>query len=62
MSSDLSNLRHSCAHLLAAAVTTLWPGALPTIGPATDEGFYYDFDLGDTKISENDFKKIENYI
>ncbi len=59
-SSDLSNLRHSCAHLLAAAVTTLWPDALPTIGPATDEGFYYDFDLGDTKISENDFKKIEN--
>jgi threonyl-tRNA synthetase len=58
-SSDLSNLRHSCAHLLAAAVTTLWPGTLPTLGPAIDDGFYYDFDLGDTKISENDFKTIE---
>lgn len=58
-SSDLSNLRHSFSHLLAAAVTRLWPNALPTIGPATDDGFYYDFDLGEEKISESDFKQIE---
>ncbi|MBP6994097.1 threonine--tRNA ligase [Candidatus Woesebacteria bacterium] len=59
-SSDLPSLRHSCAHLLAAAVTTLWPNALATIGPATDDGFYYDFDFGDETISESDFKRIEN--
>lgn len=58
-SSDLSNLRHSFSHLLAAAVTRLWPNALPTIGPATDDGFYYDFDLREEKISESDFKQIE---
>ncbi len=55
----LKNLRHSCAHLLAAAVMELWPGALRTIGPAIENGFYFDFDFGDTKISEDDFPKIE---
>ncbi len=53
------NLRHSCAHLLAAAVMELWPHAKRTIGPAIEDGFYYDFDFGDTKISEYDFPKIE---
>ncbi|TSC87687.1 MAG: threonyl-tRNA synthetase [Microgenomates group bacterium Gr01-1014_16] len=53
------HLRHSCAHLLAAAVIELWPGTLRTIGPAIENGFYYDFDFGDVKISEEDFKKIE---
>lgn len=53
------NLRHSCAHLLAAAVMELWPHAKRTIGPAIEDGFYYDFDFGDTKISETDFPKIE---
>lgn len=53
------NLRHSCAHLLAAAVMDLWPHAKRTIGPAIEDGFYYDFDFGDTKISETDFPKIE---
>lgn len=53
------NLRHSCAHLLAAAVMELWPHAKRTIGPAIEDGFYYDFDFGDTKISEDDFPKIE---
>jgi threonyl-tRNA synthetase len=57
--SNLNNLRHSCAHLLAAAVTELWPEAKRTIGPAIENGFYYDFDFGDTKISEGDFPKIE---
>jgi threonyl-tRNA synthetase len=53
----VENLRHSTAHLLAAAVTSLWPEALPTIGPVIENGFYYDFDS--LKISEEDFPKIE---
>ncbi len=56
---QLNNLRHSTAHLLAAAVLRLYPQALPTIGPAIDEGFYYDFDFGDTRISVEDLPKIE---
>ncbi|MCH7641347.1 hypothetical protein IID22_04065, partial [Patescibacteria group bacterium] len=55
----LDNLRHSCAHLLAAAVANLWPKAKPTIGPSIESGFYYDFDFARTKISEDDFPKIE---
>lgn len=57
---QLSNLRHSCAHLLAAAVKQLWPHAKRTIGPAIEDGFYFDFDFGDTKISEADFSAIES--
>lgn len=56
---ELEHLRHSCSHLLAAAVLELWPNALPTLGPAIESGFYYDFDFSDTKISEEDFPKIE---
>lgn len=56
---SLAHLRHSCAHLLAAAVTELWPHALHTIGPAIDDGFYYDFDFGETKISDDDLPTIE---
>jgi threonyl-tRNA synthetase len=58
--SSLDHLRHSCAHLLAAAVMELWPKTKRTIGPAIEDGFYYDFDFGDFKISEEDFPKIEN--
>jgi len=54
---DFENLRHSSAHLLAAAVTSLWPEALPTIGPVIENGFYYDFD--NLTVSETDFPKIE---
>lgn len=54
---DLSKLRHSAAHLLAAAVKELYPEALPTIGPSIDDGFYYDFD--NLKISQDDLPKIE---
>ncbi len=57
MDKKLDNLRHSAAHLLAAAVVELWPKALPTIGPVIEEGFYYDFD--NLKISEEDLPKIE---
>jgi threonyl-tRNA synthetase len=55
----LDHLRHSCAHLLAAAVLALWPKAKRTIGPAIENGFYYDFDFGGSKVSEDDFPKIE---
>ncbi len=57
---QLNNLRHSGAHLLAAAVIDIWPHAKQTIGPAIENGFYEDLDLGDVKISENDFPQIEN--
>ena len=56
---NLETLRHSAAHLLAAAVKQLWPSAQPTIGPAIENGFYYDFDFGNIKISEEDLSKIE---
>ncbi len=56
---ELEHLRHSCAHLMAAAVMELWPKVKPTLGPAIENGFYYDFDFGDVKISEEDFPKIE---
>ena len=59
MNQNLDNLRHSCAHLLAAAVIKLWPQAKRAIGPAIATGFYYDFDFGDVKASEEDFPKIE---
>ncbi|MEK7176260.1 MAG: threonine--tRNA ligase [Patescibacteria group bacterium] len=55
---NLENKRHSLAHLLAAAVLELYPEAKNTIGPAIDNGFYYDF--GDLKISDTDLSKIEN--
>lgn len=55
----LEHLRHSCAHLLAAAVMELWPQAKRTIGPAIENGFYYDFDFDDIKVSNNDFTRIE---
>lgn len=57
--SNLEQLRHSAAHLLAAAVMELYPEAKRTIGPAIDSGFYYDFDFGDIKITEGDLPKIE---
>ena len=50
-------LRHSAAHLLAQAVMELYPGALPTIGPAIDRGFYYDFAM--EPIAQSDLKAIE---
>ncbi|HAB18784.1 MAG TPA: threonine--tRNA ligase [Verrucomicrobiota bacterium] len=55
---DLMRLRHSCAHIMATAVLRLWPDALLDIGPPTEEGFYYDFDLSH-RFSPDDFAKIE---
>jgi len=54
---NLHNLRHSLAHLLAAAVLDIYPKALPTIGPSIDNGFYYDFD--NLEVSDKDLQKIE---
>src|SRR3989344_1947766 len=56
---NLDNLRHSAAHLLAAAILELYPDTKLTIGPAIESGFYYDFDFSKS-ISEGDFAKIEN--
>lgn len=55
----LHAMRHSLAHITAAAVKKLWPEAKFGVGPVVDNGFYYDIDLGEQKISESDFKKIE---
>ncbi len=51
---------HSSAHLMAETIEYLYPGAKFGIGPDIEHGFYYDIDLGDKVISENDFQKIEN--
>ncbi|WP_300438431.1 threonine--tRNA ligase [Christiangramia sp.] len=51
---------HSTSHVMAQAIQDLYPGAKLTIGPAIERGFYYDVDFGEHKISENDFKKIED--
>ncbi len=59
-SDALQPLRHSTAHLLAAAMLELYPKTKLTIGPAIENGFYYDFDLGEAKVTEEDFAKIEN--
>ena len=55
----LNVLNHSCAHLLAQAVKHLYPEAKFWVGPAIEEGFYYDIDLGDVTITEEDLEKIE---
>lgn len=56
---QLHAMRHSLAHITANAVQHLWPEAKFGVGPVVENGFYYDIDLGDTKISEQDFGKIE---
>ncbi len=57
---QLNAMRHSLAHIMAAAITNLWPNVRLGVGPVVDNGFYYDIDLGpDVKISEEDFAKIE---
>ena len=55
----LSVLNHSCAHLLAQAVKHLYPNAKFWVGPVIEEGFYYDIDLGDQVLTEDDLEKIE---
>ena len=56
---ELSKLNHSCAHLLAQAVKHLYPQAKFWVGPVIEEGFYYDIDLGDVTLTEEDLPNIE---
>lgn len=55
----LNTMRHSLAHIMAAAIQKIWPDAKFGVGPTIKNGFYYDIDLGDTQMSEQDFKKVE---
>jgi threonyl-tRNA synthetase len=57
-SPDLETMRHSCAHVMAAAIQTLWPKAQFGVGPTTENGFYYDV-LVDSNITEDDLARIE---
>jgi len=59
MMNNLEKMRHTLSHVLAAAVKELYPTVKFGIGPAIDNGFYYDIDFGDTKISDTDLPKIE---
>ena len=56
---QLHAMRHSLAHITAAAVQRIWPEAKFGVGPVVENGFYYDIDLGEIKISEANFAKIE---
>src|SRR6478672_8047225 len=55
---DLERIRHSCAHVMATAISKLWPDAQFAAGPPVENGFYYDVDLAH-RISPEDFPKIE---
>lgn len=57
---EQSVIRHTAAHIMAQAVKRLYPHADFGYGPSTDKGFYYDIDLGDTKLTDDDLVKIEN--
>jgi len=59
---SLYAMRHSLAHITAAAVQRLWPDAKFGVGPVVENGFYYDIDLGERKISEAEFGKIEKQM
>ena len=56
---ELHILRHTAAHIMAQAIKRLWPEAKFAYGPATEKGFYYDVDLGDVKLTDEDLSKIE---
>lgn len=58
---DLNTMRHSAAHIMAAAVQSLWPDTKFDIGPSTDDGFYYDFDM-EHRLSNEDLKEIEKVM
>jgi len=59
---QLHAMRHSLAHITAAAVQRIWPEAKFGVGPVVENGFYYDIDLGEKKISEANFAKIEKQM
>ena len=56
---ELQVLRHTAAHIMAQAISRLYPNAIFAYGPATEKGFYYDVDLGDIKLNDSDLEKIE---
>jgi threonyl-tRNA synthetase len=56
---ELYAMRHSLAHIMATGIQHLWPEAKFGVGPVVENGFYYDVDLGETKLSDDDFPKIE---
>ena len=56
---SLEVLRHSASHIMAQAVQNLWPGTKVATGPAIENGFYYDFEIPNHKLSPDDFEKIE---
>ena len=60
--SEISHKRHTLAHLLAAATLEFYPHAKCTLGPAIDEGFYYDIDFGTSKPTEDDLQKINKQM
>ncbi len=59
---NLHAMRHSLAHILATAVSSIWPEVKLGVGPVVDNGFYYDIDIPNVTISEADFKKIEEVM
>lgn len=59
---DISNIRHTLSHILAASVLDLYPNTKTAIGPTTESGFYYDFDFENQSIKEEDLKKIEKQM
>jgi threonyl-tRNA synthetase len=59
MMSDLERVRHSTAHVMATAILRLWPSTQFAYGPPVENGFYYDFDLKEHRVTPDDFEKIE---
>ena len=59
-SEELEIIRHTAAHIMAQAVKRLFPQAKFAFGPATENGFYYDVDLGESKLADSDLENIEN--
>ncbi|MBQ3866862.1 MAG: threonine--tRNA ligase, partial [Clostridia bacterium] len=57
---ELHVIRHTAAHVMAQAIKRLWPDAQFAFGPATEKGFYYDVDLGEKKLTDEDLKAIED--
>ena len=57
----LNTLNHSCAHMMAQAIKHLYPHAKFWVGPVIEDGFYYDIDLGNDVIKEEDFAKIVHF-
>ena len=59
---ELHVIRHTAAHIMAQAIKRLYPHADFAYGPATDNGFYYDVDLGDTKLSDEDLEVLASRL